>query len=593
MRWLGRYAALAAVVLTLFFAAGCTGDATPTPAPVDTPAPTASPDPGVLAAATDATPNAAVAERMAAVEAALQQPVPILLLEDALSPSQQAAQELALADERFIADSWDMLSGIPLRSEIFGVYPWRESDLTEATQGCTPETCLRVEKYNYALNQAVVAVVDIANNQVLSVDTYAQTQPDLPPHLTQLAIDIANSAPEIAAALGVTPGEDVALMANTKTALNRTLCERTRHLCVAPTYVVAGRALWAIVDLTDNRVVGVRWTDLGPVQSPPVTEKTLQNSALYSQYCDHTNRLERDGWTLDYIITSSDGLRISDVTFAGNPVFDSAKLVDFHVSYSSSDGFGYSDAVGCPIFSQAAVLAFEPPQVSEIVQDGQAIGFALTQDFRSEFWPLPCNYNYFQRYEFYRDGRFTMTAENRGRGCGNDGVYRPVLRIAPAGPAQFAAWDGAARTLWVTEQWTLQQNAALPADKAPYQLVTENGSYDITPYWSDPTRSDTAWMYVTRRDPDRDEGDADLITIGSCCNTDYQQGPEQYIGPEPQSLEGSPIALWYVPRLENDDRPGWQYCWADYDLQNGVYTPVIWPCGAGLQFVPQEGAARP
>ena len=70
---------------------------------------------------------------------------------------------------------------------------------------------------------------------------------------------------------------------------------------------------------------------------------------------------------MDYILTSSDGLRISDVHFQGQQVFDSAKLVDYHVSYSKTEGFGYSDAIGCPIFSQAAVLALEPPQVEDIV----------------------------------------------------------------------------------------------------------------------------------------------------------------------------------------------------------------------------------
>ena len=44
--------------------------------------------------------------------------------------------------------------------------------------------------------------------------------------------------------------------------------------------------------------------------------------------------------------------------FGGRPVLESAKLVDWHVSYSESDGFGYSDAVGCPVFSAAAAFSF-------------------------------------------------------------------------------------------------------------------------------------------------------------------------------------------------------------------------------------------
>ena len=113
--------------------------------------------------------------------------------------------------------------------------------------------------------------------------------------------------------------------------------------------------------------------------------------------------------------------------------------------------------------------------------------------------------------------------------------------------------------------------------------------YYIAPYWDAPDRPQEAFMYVTRRIPGKDEGDADLITIGSCCNTDYRQGPEQFIEPAPDSLADAEIALWYVPVLKNDDTPGSQYCWADYVLENGVYVPQVWPCAAGLQFTPFLG----
>ena len=43
--------------------------------------------------------------------------------------------------------------------------------------------------------------------------------------------------------------------------------------------------------------------------------------------------------------------------------------MDWHVSYSKIDGFGYSDAVGCPEFSQAAVVAVSDPKVSEIIDE--------------------------------------------------------------------------------------------------------------------------------------------------------------------------------------------------------------------------------
>ena len=52
-------------------------------------------------------------------------------------------------------------------------------------------------------------------------------------------------------------------------------------------------------------------------------------------------------------------VEIYDVRFNGIPVLTSAKLVEWHVSYSEREGFGYSDAVGCPNF---AVLVSRLPR---------------------------------------------------------------------------------------------------------------------------------------------------------------------------------------------------------------------------------------
>ena len=568
--------------IVLLLLAGC--NFRPDAEPTATPAPTR--DPGVLAAGIAAD-LPVVATRQAAVATAMQQPTPVLPLGGDLNPEQQLAQELALGDPRFLRNVRDEANGQPRRSEIFGIYPARASDITEATAACAQATCYRVELYNYALNSTTVAVVDVTNRTVLSVDFYAETQPDLPPALTQLAVEIAINAPEVADALGVKPGADAATMPNIKTALNRTVCERSHHLCVAPTFLQEGRALWAIVDLTDARLVGVRWSDLGAATVPPVTEKTLQNEVVYAEFCDKTNALARDGWEMDYILTSSDGLRISGVRYQGALVLDSAKLVDYHVSYSRTDGFGYSDAVGCPIFSQAAVLALEPPQVEDIQEGGQVTGFALVQNFQSELWPLPCNYYYQQRYEFYTDGRFHVKAGNFGRGCGNDGIYRLVFRIALAGESSFAQWQDGQWTPWEMEQWAYQPaDAPVSASGDGYQVTRpDSSSFAIAPYWDDPSQPHDAYVYVTRRHADRDEGDADLITIGPCCNEDYQQGPEKFIDPAPEALDAE-LVLWYVPALKNNDTPGQEYCWADFVLLDGVYAPKTWPCYAGLHFTP-------
>lgn len=100
------------------------------------------------------------------------------------------------------------------------------------------------------------------------------------------------------------------------------------------------RALWAIVDLTDGVLVGVRWTDVGDPGVPTVTERSLQNDVVTQLYCDKTTSLERGDWRMDFILTSSDGLRISNVRYKDRAVLESAKLVDWHVSYSTTEASG-------------------------------------------------------------------------------------------------------------------------------------------------------------------------------------------------------------------------------------------------------------
>jgi len=103
---------------------------------------------------------------------------------------------------------------------------------------------------------------------------------------------VATQSPEVAEGLGYTPETRDALMANTKTALNNTFCQRSRHLCVAPTFVVGESALWAIVDLTEGTLVGVRWTTVGKTAGA-ITEKSLQNDSMMRRYCQTNTALER------------------------------------------------------------------------------------------------------------------------------------------------------------------------------------------------------------------------------------------------------------------------------------------------------------
>lgn len=525
--------------------------------------------------------------RIEIIKAALQKSKPVILLEKADSMQSQA-QALALNDHKFCENLFDLKTKQAFRNEIFNVYPARPQEVPATNQ---QDKVYKVEMYNYALNLTTTALVDTRNKKIISVNTTPQTQPDIPLPLKELAIQMAINHPEVTKALGYKPNEQEALMANTKTALNNTRCERSMHLCVAPTFTQGDKALWVIVDLTDYKVVGIRWTNTGKEQTVKrISEKKLKFGKIMECYCKQISKLEKDQWKLNYVITTSDGLRISEVYYKHKLVINNAKVVDWHVNYSNTDRFGYSDAVGCPEFSQAAVIAVSEPLVSDIMEGGKKTGFALEQNFSSEQWPLPCNYNYLQRYEFYEDGRFRSAAASLGRGCGNNGSYRPVMRINFAGNAQqFSQWNGTGWQPWQNEQWTLQDyQSKLTPERYMYKMnTTASEGFYIEPgmgQFNDGGRGDNAYTYITKLHAQKDEGENDLVTIGPCCNTNYEQGPEKFINNE--SLLSSNIIFWYVPQMKNDDTKGREYCWAESYLENGVYKTHVYPCIAGPMFVP-------
>jgi hypothetical protein len=447
--------------------------------------------------------------------------------------------------------------------------------------------------YNYPLNLSTMALVDIATGNLYNLNYLPQNQPDIPLILKDLALKIATTNPEVIKALGYKPSEAEALMANTKTALNNTKCERSLHLCVAPTFIKEGKALWVIVDLTDYKVVGIRWTKVGNSdQAQPITERKLKFDKIMECFCKEEVSLAKQNWIFNYIITTSDGLRISDVFYKNKLVITSAKVVDWHVSYSNTDGFGYSDAVGCPEFSQAAVVAETEPRVSDIMQNGKVIGFALEQNFSSEQWPRPCNYNYLQRFEFFLDGSFRPAVASLGRGCGNNGTYRPVTRISfPDNNNTFSEWSGNTWQDWLTEKWQLQTETTNYNDQGyQYKLSnSQNKGFFIKANrgtFGDAGKNDQAYVYITKQNIEKDEGENDLSTIGPCCNTDYKQGPEKFMVPKPENIKNSTLVMWYVAQLKNDDRPGKEFCWAESKLVHGIYETKVYPCLSGPILVP-------
>jgi hypothetical protein len=573
-------------LLTLFALYAC-GDTTSSTATATTPAPT-------NAKALLASPALSIAPKVASYRAALannqQAILPLNLTGDA-----ELAQTIALSHAPIIAQLTD--NNQKLRAEVMAVYPLRESDYTEEAGECKSNRCYRLEVYDFARNSLLLGLANISTGKMTSWRSDQGRKPEIPERLKDLAIDIAIHAPELTEALGgVAPKWSDAQMASTKTALNGTRCERSKHLCVAPTFVQGNVAIWAIVDLTDMKLVGVQWTDVGTrtesIPSPAPTEQSLADAAIMQKYCERNTKLSRAGWDLNYMLTASDGLRVGDVRFNGKEFLTSAKLVDWHVSYSAREGFGYADAIGCPNFSSAAVLPFSAPSVSEIVENGSVTGFKLEQEFRSTGWPGACNYSYRQAYEFYADGRFRPSAGSIGAGCGNDGTYRPLLRIEPAGNAwQLSALiDGQFKP--VSQERYFLNDGKLSEDGARFQLKNADFALNLVPargQFAD-SRTDNELVYVTAAGKlqgaqSRDEGASDLPTLGSCCNTNFEQGPEQFINATPEALNDG-LVLWYVPQLKNDTSEGREYCWARNQIKDGVVRAEAFPCIGGPMFVP-------
>jgi len=525
-------------------------------------------------------------------------------------------QNLLLKTPAFLSDT--TLQGKPLHNEMMRILPVIVSSLDEKSQAiCATTTCYQAEKYNFVTNTTTRAIVDSEKMKVVSIERYNHMQPDISLRLTHLAEAIALHAPEVAKALGHTPRKKEITMANVRGTMKESPCEDTTHLCVAPTFAdhQNERALWAVVDLTALRLAAAKWAGLGKTTTPAcVSERSLQNRYIMEHYCQKDTQLVKSGWKMRYRLTGSDGLEIRDVSFKGRLILRSAKIVDWHVSYQQEGAdaldnttqsyiegrrvefvraegnqylFGYNDAMGCPLFSTSVVLAFNGPQVKPLPQGG---GFMLTQDFRNPKWPMACNYRYENRFEFYNDGSFRIVGVNKGRGCGDHAIYRPVMRIDTymGEKERFYAHRESGWELW-PEEGSEHVDAT---QRYPYKITSSTNSkegYYIEPnhgQFGDGSRGDDATLFVTKFHSQ--EGDKDLLTLGSCCKLD-EDGVERYLEP-PENIVDENIVLWYVPRIYNDTRKGQEYCWADTRIgDDGNLHVEVWPCTVGPKFVPIEG----
>lgn len=529
----------------------------------------------------------------------------------------QVAQEILLTDTQFLADTKE--GNLSLHNDMMRILPAIVSSLDKTTaQHCKESTCYQAEKYNFVTNATTRAIVDTEHKKVLSVERYPNMQPDVSLRLMHIAQAIALHAPDVKEALGFVPSQKDITMANVRGSMKESPCETTTHLCVAPTFTdhAKAKALWAVVDLTELKLAAAKWAGVGKTSTPAcISERSLQNRYIMKNFCEKDSFLEKEGWKIRYRLTGSDGLEIRDASFQGKSVFTSVKIVDWHVSYKEKGGenldtttetyiadrrveyrrgengdylFGYNDAMGCPMFSTSVVLPYNGPEVKPLkTQDG----FMLTQDYRNPKWPMACNYRYENRFEFYNDGAFRVVGVNKGRGCGDHAIYRPVMRIDMAidKKENFYSYDGQWK-LWEQENVeSVGQGVLSSTQKYPYKITASTdatyGYYieDNHGQFNDNSKGDHATLFATKFK--ENEGDKDLLTLGSCCDLD-KDGIEHYIA-DKESIKESDIVLWYVPRIYNDARVGHEYCWADTVIgSDGNIEVKVWPCTVGPKFVP-------
>ncbi len=542
-----------------------------------------------------------------------------------LDTSGMKAQAVLLKNSNFLSDTKDS-NGNLQHNDMMTIRPAIVSVLSQKSQErCHVHKCYQALKYNFVTNTTTRAIVDVESLEVLEVKRFANMQPDISLRLKHIAQEIALNAPEIKKELGDSPEFKDMSMANVRGSLNNSACENKNHLCVSPTFSYHDKeeALWAIIDLSDLKLAAAKWAGLGKTSTPAcIGERSLQNRQIMENFCQKDTVHEESNWKISYRITGSDGLEVIDAWFNKERVLKSAKIVDWHVAYKAKEGasslddsidsyvdgrrveyvkgdndtffFGYNDAMGCPMFSTSVVLPFNAPRINPIIKEGKKVGFSLLQDYRNPKWPMACNYRYENRFEFYANGSFRVVGVNKGRGCGKNAIYRPVMRIDMEVSDQeaFYAYEqngSKGWRQWLVEARDFQKDATIYAkDKYLYKITSKSEptkGYYVEPnrgQFTKGNRGDNATIFVTLHK--ENEGEQDLMTLGSCCKLS-EEGVERYLEKR-EDIDGKNIVFWYVPRVRNDAREGHEYCWADTVLEDGNLKVKVWPCDVGPMFVP-------
>lgn len=499
-----------------------------------------------------------------------------------LTPEQVLAQDLALSDTRVQSYT------LGKRAEVFAVFDIG-SNYTQSSNACAATRCYQVNIYNFDEGAVIAAIVAVESRQVLDVLHHPEQHAYLNQEMADQAIQIIHNSPLVEQTLGYQPSlEDIMPM---DSSLQGTECG-SAHPCAAATFQLGdGRIMWAHVDLTTQQLAGIDWTF-----SPPDTEVYTTPKEMMACPPPPDGSVARDGWSVNYgAMTGSDGFQVFNVTYDGQPVITRIKLLQWHADYGNT---GFQDSTGCTSGGGFLITPYGTPAITDILNNqSQVIGFNIKQDFRMSNWGNSCNYRYEQHYQFYTDGRFRVVTGAFGKGCGNNAMYRPVVRIDLAidgdNNDSFSMWEGTGWSDMATEFYrTPYPSSQLPGGNGPYEFtpegyiartfdtVTGNGYY-IEPdrgQFSNAGRGDEPFLYVTAYKVT--EGGNDTSVIGTCCNDDHQQGPHSYVNSE--SIADTNIVIWYIPQMLTDVTPGNYYCWT---LQ-GEPNPLTYPCWSGPMFVP-------
>ncbi len=506
-------------------------------------------------------------------------------LSDELTPDQQTAQDLALADSRVQQYT------VGQRTEVFGVAKMLDINTPVNDKGCNIGNCMIVNIFNFDASATVQAFVRLDTREVVEVYNQPNVRPGINKRLADRAMEIALNDPEVIAVIGEQrASSDWAPMDAT---LVGSECEQG-HMCVAPTFNMGDYIFWAIVDLTDERLAGTFWTGIDGTATAyeyPNAYGVLGESA---GGCPAPGTVtNRDGWTLSYNNTGTDSLRISEASYNGTMVITSAKLVEWHADYGNS---GYQDSTGCggggggfPIYPVGETV------INNLMDGSNVIGFEVVQLFSMGSWGSGCNYRYDQHFQFYADGSFRTVEGAYGKGCGQNSLYRGLMRIdlAVGGTAEgdsIAYWNGSDWTTQTTEKrWCPEgdanagctgANQGSNSDGYRFRITdgTSGEGYYIEPgrgQFGDNGRGDFEFIYATVHSAS--EGDNDLPVFGAGCCNDYNHGPETYVNG--QSIENADITLWYIPQMQTQATAPDYYCWT-------LTPPTTYPCFSGPMFRP-------